>query len=41
MHVLVVGDTEQQVLQAVQKVERILFADEATRELIRKEQMSN
>lgn len=38
-HVLVVGDNEMQVAKAVMEIERILFADEDTRNKLRQEQL--
>ena len=38
-HVLIVGDNESQVSRAVAEIERIIFADENTRNKLRQEQL--
>lgn len=39
MHVLIAGDTPEQVARATNEIEKILFADDQTRAIIRNEQL--
>lgn len=39
MHVLVAGDTNEQVAKGVKEIEKIIFADEQTRSILRHEQL--